>query len=235
MTIKIVVTSDWHLDAITAGKRRHAEITTAIEQSVDFANEHEVDFYINLGDLTNPDTVRSYSSIWTAMDVRKRLNDDIYYLLVTGNHDVIEDGSGDHTMIPLYYLENTKVFDCPNIWGLEETNIVALPFTPSSHEYSPTNFIEHNHQSLEPSWPTIVLGHLNIEGITPGSESTDMPRGRDVFLPVDTIRKYIPNAVILNGHYHKQQVFNRVHIPGSVARLTFGEADNKLGFLYLEI
>jgi DNA repair exonuclease SbcCD nuclease subunit len=235
MTIKIVVTSDWHLDAITAGKRRHAEITTAIEQSVDFANEHEVDFYINLGDLTDPCNIRSYLAIWIAMATRKSLNKRIYYISITGNHDVIEDGSGEHVMIPLEHLDNTNVFDKAQVWKLDSLNMIALPFTPSSHNYDPVEFIESYHKDIDKTKPTVVLGHLNIEGITPGSESTDMPRGRDVFLPVDTIRKYIPNAVILNGHYHKQQVFNGVHIPGSVARLTFGEAENKLGFLYLEI
>ncbi len=81
----------------------------------------------------------------------------------------------------------------------------------------------------------VVLGHLMVEGIGPGSETMDMARGRDVFLPVEEIRKAWPEAVIVNGHYHEAREFNGVHFPGSLARLTRSDIAHQPGYLTVEI
>ena len=239
MLTKIVVTSDWHLDAITMGQRRLSDIYSAILHSVSTAINRDVDYYIMLGDLCNPNTVRSYEAIAMAIETAAQLVDnDITPIFITGNHDVIEDGSGNHTLLPIRAAGYT-VFDHPFVGPMitenSKINMVVLPFTPSSHGYDPVVVIQSNLELLSDKLPTLVLGHLNIEGIIQGSETADMPRGRDVFLPIRTIKEQLPSAVVLNGHYHKRQNYNGVHIPGSLVRLNFGEASNKPGFLYLEI
>lgn len=238
---KIVVSSDWHLDAITSGQRRLDDIIPAIEQTIDIAIYQDADFYIMLGDLTDPNNVRSHRAI--AQTLSLPLSDDAPHqtfesVFITGNHDVIEDGSGDHTMLAL--KRHYTVFDRPYIMQVvsgsgKAINVVALPFTPSSHSYDPSKFIEDNHVRINPEFPTLVLGHLNIEGITPGSETDDMPRGREVFWPFKAVKKYLPDAIYLNGHYHNPQVYRDIIIPGSLVRLSFGEVTNKPSFLVLEI
>lgn len=79
--------------------------------------------------------------------------------------------------------------------------------------------------------PQLIVGHLMIEGIAVGSETRDMPRGRDVFLPIDSLRDHFPDAKIVNGHYHDGQMYKGVHIPGALARFTVGEAQNTPRFL----
>jgi hypothetical protein len=81
----------------------------------------------------------------------------------------------------------------------------------------------------------IVIGHLMLEGIAPGSETTDMARGRDVFLPVAALRAAFPDCVICNGHYHTAQTYKTVHIPGSLIRLTKGEIGNVPGYLIVDV
>lgn len=240
MGIKMVVTSDWHFDAVTAGYPRIDEITDALIQSVETGRKHAIDYYIMLGDLCNPNNARSYKAIATAIDRLDYLYPHAMVMFITGNHDVIEDGSGDHVMLPIEVCGDYTVFSKPEIRVVSPgtkraMNVVALPFTPSSHDYDPTDFIMNNLNNLDSNNKTVVLSHLNIEGIGPGSETENMPRGRDVFLPLEIIKEYIPDAVILNGHYHKQQTYCGVHIPGSLVRLTFGEANNKPGFLLLEM
>ncbi len=40
---------------------------------------------------------------------------------------------------------------------------------------------------------------------------------------------------MVHGHYHQQQVFDGIHIPGSLARLTAGEEKHRPSFLVLEV
>lgn len=236
--LRIVVTSDWHLDSITSGIRRRCEIENAIVSSVQTAINKNAHFYFMLGDLSDPNNVRLSSSIATTIESIKYLKHTIP-VFITGNHDVIEDGSGDHTMLPLKAI-GYRVFDYPIICKFtsnigKNINLVALPYTPSCCSYDPVRFIKDHYKSIDNTYPTIVIGHLNIDGIIPGSETIDMPRGREVFLPITTIKKYIPNVMIYNGHYHRSQSYNGVVIPGSLARLTFGERLNKPGYMYIEV
>ena len=83
--------------------------------------------------------------------------------------------------------------------------------------------------------PVIIAGHLNLEGITAGSETTKMPRGREVYWPLDAIRECFPDALVLGGHYHERQLYQGVQIIGSLARLTFGEEDTQPAFIEVEV
>lgn len=233
--MKLLVTSDWHLDAVTAGLERFGDIDRAARAAVQKALEIEADRFVFLGDLCDPDTTRSHRAIAYAIAVERLMREKgLESWWLTGNHDVIEDGTGTSTLTPLK-AAGAKVFDSPAHFGQEGggVQVIVLPFTPRSHAYSPEDYVrscvDHGTRRM------LVLGHLNIEGIGPGSETTDLPRGRDVFLPLTAIRERWPGAVVLNGHYHRGQEFNGVFVPGSLARLTFGEEDNLPGYLIVEV
>lgn len=239
--MKAVVSSDWHLDWATAGHPRGLDVMIAIGESVDHAVEIGADLYIFTGDLTDPYSPRTHAAVSTAVQTATHLwiEHGIMSRWLVGNHDVIEDGSGSHTLDPLHGLavglggRAVGVFSNPSREVFEgDLTVVALPFVARSHAYDPALYVSH----VEAPNPgrVIVLGHLNIEGIESGSESSEMARGREVFLPIDEIRKRWPNAVIVNGHYHKRQLFNGVQVPGSLERLTFGEDTNEPGFLVVE-
>ena len=99
-----------------------------------------------------------------------------------------------------------------------------LPGEPSSWE-----------QKIDAADVVFVGTHLMLEGIGHGSETSDSPRGRDVFFPIVEMRALFPNAVFCAGHYHRQQVYEGVHIPGSLVQLTRGELDHRPGFLGLDV
>lgn len=245
--MKILVTSDWHLDASTAGMPRFDDVRDAVETIIWEARNAKVDLFVFAGDLTDPDSVRSHRSVAYAVDVALGLAQvGISSRWLVGNHDVIEDGSGDHTLMALRDLDShvrdatIRLFDRPSCELLttdvdDNSNvlIVALPFTPRSHPYDPATYVST--VDVEPGPSVVVIGHLNVEGIGPGSETTDMPRGRDVFFPVEAVQKRWPNALMINGHIHKPQRFNGVYIPGSPCRFTFGEQHNSPGYLICEV
>ena len=100
--IKVLLTSDFHLDFITAGVDRYTDVCNSVDETVAAAIKEKVNLYIFLGDLCDPDTVRSNRSIAKAVSVARELEaSGIESWWLVGNHDVIEDGSGGHTMLAL--------------------------------------------------------------------------------------------------------------------------------------
>lgn len=246
--MRAVISSDWHLDASTAGIPRFDDVFAAVHDVVQVAKGLKVDAFIFTGDLTNPDSLRAHAASEVAVFVAATLWNDhgIMSRWVVGNHDVVESGSSArlplHTLASVRALEHAfgntcvRVFDAPTVEHFGNLAIVALPFVPRSHAYDPAEFVRN--VVVDDGFGTtsvLVLSHLNIEGIESGSETTDMPRGREVFLPLIDIRKRWPDAVIVNGHYHKRQTFKGIQIPGSLERLTFGEEANEPGFLIVEV
>lgn len=224
--MKLVVTSDWHHDWTTEGVARREEVERAVWQSVSRATEaSETDdvVYLFCGDLADPHRARSHSAVAFAAKIAFQLADEgVPSIWLTGNHDVIEDGSGGHVLEALKWIDkDVRVVDVPGLVQIAEgVEMLALPFTPTCLGYDPVEVVRRH----GPSEPRVVAGHLNIEGITAGSETKDMPRGRDVYWPIDDLALECPDAVLVGGHYHDPQTFRGVNIVGSLARLSFGES-----------
>ena len=241
--MRLVCSSDWHLDQSTAGVDRYDDVCHAIDESVQAAIELNADAYLMCGDLTDPNTVRSHRAVAKAIEVQRRLYEaDILPIFVAGNHDVIEDGSGMTTMSPLAATGRGWVFERPQMWQMtthrnqEDVVVIALPFTSTSHDYDPSEFIHACHKRVEDFLgPVLIPGHLNLEGISPGSETTEMPRGRNVYWPMDAINECFPAATVIGGHYHTPQEYKGVTIIGSMVRLRFDERDNTPGYIVVEV
>ena len=235
--MKFIVTSDWHLDMSSGGMPRFDDITNVLNEIVDVAITEKIDIFFFLGDLTNPESIRSHRSVAKAVNISNFLKHNrIASIWLTGNHDTCENSESDHTLMALKHINDSCfVLDKPDFCNNDGCCVVALPFTARCNDYNPIEFVKTANLHNPRNNPVIVIGHLNIEGISPGSETVDHPRGRNVFLPIDDIRNRWPDALVFNGHYHKSQVFNTVHIPGSVVPLTFGEEKNKCGYIIGEV
>lgn len=245
--MKIVASSDWHPDHVTHGVSRFAEVRDAAHRTVDRAIEEGAGLYVFAGDLCDPDSGSvTFRCVELAIEVAGRLSArHISSLWVAGNHDVIEDGSGDTTLSPLRAIApslsaKVHVFERPGLARFETmkdvVNVIALPFSATSHAYDVEAELTQIASKLPPGSQakTIVVGHLNIAGVIPGEETTEMPRGREVWLPVEAAKRVARH--VLNGHYHRRQrTKDGVWIPGSLARLTFGEEGNEPSFLVLEV
>lgn len=237
---RILAASDWHLDASTAGVDRFDDTAGAVDASVEAAIDLQVDTYLFGGDLTDPNNVRSLRATTTIIQAFRRLiAKGIQPVAVAGNHDVIEDGGRFTTLSPLNAAcPEALVAELPSMRTLKNGSLlIALPFTSTAYAYDPAEFIARCAGLLDASnrgLPTIIAGHLNLEGISPGSETLDMPRGRDVFWPMEAIAEHFPHALCVGGHYHAPQEYGGVHIIGSLARLRFDECSNETGYVVLE-
>lgn len=242
--MKILATGDWHGDWQTSGVDRFPEIQRAAHLTTEVAIDRRVDAYVFLGDLADPDNPRSHRAVALGIEVMRLLHDnDIPSIWIKGNHDGLEDGTGSTTLTPLAAAAesfNAWVFERPGIVRMVGRNgnacdVVALPYPDRSRGYEPDSYIEELGQKLVPVTSVLVVGHLSLAGVELGSETKEMPRGRDVSWPVDQIRKHWPKATMVGGHYHRNQLVDGVHFPGSLARLTHGEENDVPGFLVMEV
>lgn len=242
--MKIVFTSDWHMDRYTSGVKRFDDVVRSVDVSVKAAIEMKADYYIMLGDLCDPCKRESYRAVAHAIKIDRELRSaDVEPFWIAGNHDVIEDGSGDNVMLPMN-AAGCIVYDRPTVlqsaYGSDEY-IVLLPFAPSSHSYDLVEFIKGVPEmklagkKMTEKSSVVVAGHLSIDGAEPGSETKDMPRGRDVFWPTAVIKECMPQAVMVGGHYHKQQIVDGIYVVGAVERLTHGEEENRPSYLVVEV
>ncbi len=238
----ILAFSDVHADHVTEGLARFDDIEQALTQVTDDAIREKVDHVCFLGDLCDPDKNLSVvRCINLAMCTAVRLHEhDIRSHWLPGNHCVIEDGSGATVLTPFRALQllcsSVYLHEEPSFSTYNDLNLLALPFTPLSHTYDPVEYAKKMvHLKDTAGLPLVVLSHLVVEGIQPGEETTEMPRGRDIVLPHKMIAELMPEALILQGHYHRRQVFEGVHVVGSLVNLTFGEETHKPGYLIVEL
>lgn len=238
--MKLVVTSDWHLDHVTHGIARHVELAKLVGKVVERTIEEQADAFLFLGDLCNPDAGSSvFRCVEVALSAATWLAArHVPSIWLAGNHDVIEDGTGDTTLSPLRGLGDglVHVIERPGfvqVCGRTGTpkTVMCLPFTATSHPYIVEDFVKTAPAERE---NVVSISHLNVPGVIPGEETTEMPRGREVILPTELVRERA--KFVLNGHYHRQQrTLSGVWIPGSLARLTFCEEAHEPGFLVLEV
>lgn len=243
--MRLLVTSDWHTDRSTLGVPRLGEIQRAVAAAARAAVDESCDAFVFLGDLCDPDSGADViAGLELAAETISFLSGrEVQSAWIAGNHDVLEDGSGRTTLSPLRGLTGPSssgshwVCEAPRRFTLhrgpkERLHCLALPYTAATNPLQPDAEAYVRSQTRRVH---AVFGHLMLPGIVPGEETTEMSRGRDVDLPVDTIRTLWPGAAIFNGHYHRRQTFRGVEIPGALARLTFGEAGHRPCWLVADV
>jgi DNA repair exonuclease SbcCD nuclease subunit len=262
----VVSTGDWHGDAYLHGTSRFDEVARAVRKSVDVAIERRASLYVFGGDLCDPDSGPVvFRCVELAVECAIRLADGgIPSLWVPGNHDVLEDGSGDSVLSPLRPLcgdgggvlcalsgYGVALSARPGVYFCDGFAVVTLPFAPTSHAYDPASHLETVAPSLvgadgdlriRPDKRVLIVSHLSVPGIVPGEETTEMPRGREVSLPLEVLATKFPGAVVSQHHYHRRHSFRSkvrgcpsIHVAGSLARLTHGEEDYVPGINLLEV
>jgi len=236
--VRILHTSDWHGDAVTAGMRRIDDLEAAVQRTVDIAVERKCDAYVFHGDLADPDCgsilVRVLDMALAAAANLTRLGIPRYW--IARNHDVIEGGSGVSTLRPLRTIDGVTLIEWPAMIELfDDVSAIFLPFVSRAKLYDPAEEM----RQLGARWITkhrAVFGHCTgLDGVIMGSESRDMSRGAELPFPLEECKRQNV-ALMANGHWHRQQrTPGGVYIPGSLERLRFDEEDHTPGILISEI
>jgi DNA repair exonuclease SbcCD nuclease subunit len=239
VVIRVVCSGDWHADALTAGLHRADDVEAAVEEVVRAALEPKADLFAFLGDLADPDAPGAWRAAELACRTARRLSDaGVRSVWVQGNHDAQEDGSGGSVLDPLRgALEGlASVAKGPTVYQLPGLDAVALPYAPRSHEYDPAKAVADLPDHVGRGRRVLFLAHLELDGIEPGSESREMPRGRATFWPTEAIlARYGDRALMVGGHYHRRQVHRGVRLAGSLERLSFADGTEAPAYLVLEI
>lgn len=241
--MRVVCVSDLHLDARTAGAPRREDLTEQLERVVENfiaeGEEAQDRLFVFGGDLADPHRASScYASAVAVMAACKLAWAGIDSIWITGNHDVVQDGTGDHTLLPVAALNvpSVHVRAFPDVVrvgdsGLAARHVMCLPYPSTATAYDPEAYV----RGYEGPAPHLVVGHLSLPNMHPGSETLEMPRGRDYTWPVTAIRERWPSVPIVAGHYHAAQTVDGVHVIGALGRLTFGDEAHSPSYLALEI
>ncbi len=240
---KILFISDLHGDAVTGGMKRFDDVFGFLaDLDVD-----GIDDIIFCGDLADPDGVDVHacvSAFANRVDEWERTEQRVVWM-IPGNHDVVEDGRGT-TILDSIEMFKHAVYTEPDVNHIGGINIAFLPYTARAKSYDPGDVVK--------SWAAqklkidLFVGHLDIENYGPGgSETTDMPRGREVFWPLDEIARCYPGVPCVGGHYHKGDLIKfravnaagtaarqELYIVGAPARFTFGEETHTPSYLVLD-
>lgn len=248
--MRILVCGDLHADAFTAGLARFDDVARSARATVELAKRERCDGYVFMGDLADPGP-RAHRCSALAIELASDLaRAGIWSRWLVGNHDVVEDGSGSSTLTPLasvpgvirdldFMPRSIDVWAGPCLeWLSPDILAVALPHPARGSAYDPAELIGRPWRERHEPRAVLVFGHLTVPGIEPGSETREMPRGREVRYPIEAIReRWGDRAVMLNGHYHRsyRRAESPVIVPGSLERLTKGEAGNMPGCLILEV
>src|SRR5574341_974145 len=232
----LVLVSDVHIDAVTSGVQRFDEVARSISETVKAAAQLKA-FWCFLGDWCNPDSPRAFRSsahaVAVAAELQRQGSKSIW---LAGNHDVVEDGKGTTTLSPLReaasVFTDVTVCERPSLHVFEEERIAfwCLPYAARVGHYDADKFVRTYARSTD-GYENVVLGHLTLQGIEPGSETKDMARGRDMDWPLEAIRECLPDAKVFGGHYHRRQEFAGVQIVGSIARFRHDEEGHEPGYL----
>jgi DNA repair exonuclease SbcCD nuclease subunit len=252
--MKALLSSDWHIDASTAGVERFDELAAYVDTIATAATAEGVDVVCFGGDAFDPGSL--HESKWSAFMVRAaaKLASAAKYgaVLIPGNHDVLDVSEPCSVLSPLaaavesFDVNGVVLAELPRwieIHG-SDGGVLALPYVSRAVErtevYRSTlaKAMGEAREARERGAKVLALGHYTIPGIDPGSEG-EMVRGRDLLFPSAMLREVRP-TLITNGHYHAQQTHTvdglRVEIIGAPVRFTFGERDDgPRGFLLAEV
>ena len=261
--IRIVVSSDWHVDWVTAGVERFSDVDAHLESIVDYIEENDVDHFLFGGDAFDPGG--SQEAQWSTFMIRaaERIQERIHgsSLWLAGNHDTHNRSPVLTVLSPLrsagrwasgrvHVVEEPEVVLLESDIGGHEVCVLALPHVARPgvgrlqegadlDQFIHTATIPLNRDGPDDA-PLVVLSHMQLPQMHAGSEG-EMDRGRQAFLPVEAIRAIQPAPVaVLNGHYHRPEVVVvdglEVVVIGAPQRFTFGELDETArGFVVVEI
>lgn len=251
--MKLIVSTDWHLDAVTGGRPRLPEMEAYIDQLVEAVVEERADVFIFAGDAFDPGSMQgpmlTTKMLEFAAEIHQALDGGMSIWLA-GNHDVVETAEGYTTISPLRALEGPtfqRFYVAERAMSLQVSDedgrshqILALPYVaraamaPGLEAYEAA--LEDARRAVSDGRKLVVVGHMTVPGAALDNESRELARGRDLDLP--DLSDLEP-ALVVNGHYHEHQTVRyagmEVVIPGSPLRLTFPGGSPTRGYLVAEI
>jgi DNA repair exonuclease SbcCD nuclease subunit len=164
-------------------------------------------------------------------------NNDVPTYMVRGNHDARTNATvTEHWLETFRYLPHVTVFDVPDKAYVTtdegEFFLYAIPYSDDT-EYLKKKIVEFaEHQKARPETPSILAGHIGVDGSETGKYSHRLEgafKVGDLFPDVFTY--------VSLGHYHKRQFLagtDNVFYCGNTIQTSFSDEGQDKGVMIID-
>lgn len=242
---------------------RLEDFVNTLSQCIDRAINEPVDLVLFGGDAFPDATPPPYVQEAFASQFRRLADAKIPTVLLIGNHDQHSQGNGGASLsiyrtlaVPGFMVgDSIKTHRIATANG--HIQIITLPWLTRSTlltrpETEGLSLVEVNDllieklkpvlegevRQLDPTMPTILLGHLMVDRANLGAERF-LAVGKGFTIPISLLIRSEFDYVAL-GHVHKHQNLNPnnnppIIYPGSIERVDFSEEKEEKGYILIEI
>ncbi len=236
--MKILHVSDTHLGYSAYRKatedginQREMDIYNAFEQFVNYAIKTKPDLIIHAGDLFDSVRPNNRAITFSIKQLIRLSKEKIPIVIIAGNHEHPKLRETGHIFQIFDHIENVyPVYNAKyETLGFKKDKILihAIPQCNSKKEF------DEELKKLKPNKDfdyNIFVTHGAITGI----KEFSMNEFNELIISKNALKKDF-NYVAL-GHYHKYtKIAENVFYSGSIERLSFSDANEKKGFIELEV
>ncbi len=251
-TIRLLHTADWHWGLKSwkdspRSKDRNPEIRSALERLYTYAQKRKPDYILIAGDLFNHYTAPSESDAKEILSFLIDFSRIAPVLVVLGNHDW--RGLATYHLfssrVGIYILsslgEPLEAFDGIRIFYFPYFPLRRLLRNCAMGELQDKArklLVEYKaglkRYAKNDKW-NVLVGHLAVEGVSYQNEFT---YASELFVPKDFFSSDLFDYVAL-GHIHSRRKIAGAsacsYYSGSLVRVGFGEENNEVGALWVEL
>jgi DNA repair protein SbcD/Mre11 len=238
--MKILHVADSHLGysayrkaTVEGINQREMDAYNAFEQFVDYAIKTKPDLIIHAGDLFDSVRPNNRAITFAVKQILRLSKEKIPFVVIAGNHEHPKLKETGHIFSIFDHLEhvypiyNAKYETLPLKIKKEKITIHAVPqcelkklFDEEIKKLKPNSESDYN----------IFVSHGAVTGIHVFS----MNEFNELIIPTQVISKDFDYIAL--GHYHKYtKLANNAFYSGSTERFTFTDANDKKGFIELEL
>jgi exonuclease SbcD len=240
---------------------RFEDFVATLERCIDRALAESVDLVLFGGDAFPDATPAPYIQQAFASQFRRLVDAGIPTVLLVGNHDQHSQGAGGASLCIYRTLGVPSVFvgdrlETHRITTAQgDIQVITLPWLTRTTLMTRTDTeslsmaevgellldrlrvaLEGEIRQLDPTIPTVLLGHLMVDTAMVGAERL-LAIGKGFTVPLTFLARDCFDYVAL-GHVHKHQILcdrPPVVYPGSIERVDFSEETEAKGFVLVEV
>ncbi len=249
--VRVVLTADNHLSAyspkLSPSKlaERRKRLGMAFKHVVDTAIERQVHLFIQAGDLFDSVDPRNREREFVAEQLMRLHLAGIRAFGISGNHDTprqrTEQGgfapqSIYHQLGGMHYFTSSDRLEpvAVNISGLQLA-IAGLSYHPNT----PPGADPLDHVGIVDPEDIIAGSDLGVLILHAAIEGHAFPGEMETFVRRSSLIRFNDFRIVLAGHVHAYARFSvgdkAVVVCGASERMEFGQTEDKIGFVYLEL
>ncbi len=271
MTIDLIHVSDIHFGSGESHGRinpetglniRFEDFVLALEKTVNYAIEHNIDVFLFSGDAYRNACPEPIYQKMLARELKRLCDHDIKIILVVGNHDQIFKSTESHAMSVFQSLRipGMTIVDRPIQQKIATKNgafqLVGLPHITKHNLMTISKYadfqasqiddvlvghvqdmLRSHFEELDATLPTVATAHMSLDRAVAGIEQ-DLLIGYTLTFPAEMFIDPRVDYVAM-GHIHKYQVIREenpaIVYAGSLERVDFGEAHEDKGFVHVRL